>query len=310
MEQHQEHIQSEQQTIDDLINKTTGSHIVEKNKIEIGQINEVYSVRTENGLDAIIRISHGEKSKFETERWAIEQCAKAGVPVPEVLMVDSFELDGKPVHVNIEKKLKGVSMDLLPHSPDLLHQVGEVLSKIHSIETHGFGRLDSEGNGKYDSVRDLLTTEGDYSVKEILSATTELHFDDHQVTRGLEIIKHEVADYPTILPHLIHNDFAPQHIFIDEGKISGIIDFDNANGTDPIAEFSRWNFAYGKEYPLKEIQNGYSNKELFSNDFERKENIWKIYRSLHSLRHNIRLGRQDKVDKFMKSLNQAIGFFS
>jgi aminoglycoside phosphotransferase (APT) family kinase protein len=134
--------------------------------------------------------------------------------------------------------------------------------------------------------------------------------DPQALLDGYEILKREAAWYPDISPRLIHNDLAPQHIFIDNKKVSGIIDFDNANGGDPVYEFSRWKFAYDKQYPLKYIQEAYGNKETFGEDYERKDAIWKIYRCLHSLRHNLKLKRQDKVDKFMRGLQEGIKFFT
>jgi aminoglycoside phosphotransferase (APT) family kinase protein len=305
--------------IEDAIERAAGSAVVEKSEIAIGQINEVYSVKTEDGQEAIIRIFHGETSKFETDRWALEQCREAGVPVPEVRLVETRDHDGRPLHICVQSKIEGRGLNEIPDilAPeknseliDLLHQTGEVLTKIHSIPTQGFGRLDKNGKGKYGSIRELLIQEGEYSMQEALAAQNEIVFDTQVLTAGYEILKREAVNYPDISPRLIHNDFAPQHILINNNIISGIIDFDNANGGDPVYEFSRWRFAYDQQYPLKHIQEAYGNKEVFENDFNKKDAIWKIYRCLHSLRFNIKRERQDKVDKFMRGLAEGIEFFS
>ena len=83
----------------------------------------------------------------------------------------------------------------------------------------------------------------------------------------------------------MHNDYGPKHFLIHEGKISGILDFENAEGGDPVREFARWDF-FGQNKPewgvLKE---GYENQSLFEGDFQQRFQLWKIFLGVQHLEY-------------------------
>jgi aminoglycoside phosphotransferase (APT) family kinase protein len=307
-----------------LVQEATGSILIRLERIIAGEVNEVYSVETETGQKVIVRIFHGQKDKFYKEQWAFEQCALAGVPVPQMILIKSIEVGGEPREVCVESVIPGVSLNHeledkvtgeIPVEKEtelvfLLHQVGKILSKIHSISTNGFGRLDRNGNGKFSSVRDLVL--GDvYTAKEkILPALSERPDDLPIVLQAFEIIEKESVSLTFSSPCLLHNDFSPSHLFVDQGKISGTIDMENASGGDPVLEFARWDNKVGKVYPLKYLKEGYENQELFLEDFERRLNFWKILNSFTSLGYCLEVKKESGIKKAIKGLRAAIEYFT
>lgn len=152
--------------IENVIFEATDSRLVKLKRIIAGEVNEVYLAETESGQEIIIRIFHGQKAKFYKEQWVFEQCAKVGAPTPQMLLVKSIEVNGKPLEICIETKLSGTSFDQIPEilnskmdgeRINILHQIGQILSKIHSIPTNGFGPLDRNGNGKFPSIQELIS---------------------------------------------------------------------------------------------------------------------------------------------------------
>ena len=310
-----EGMKTSDEVVAEAVLEATGSGMITHHSIIAGEVNEVYSAKTESGQEVIVRIFHGQKAKFYKEQWAFEQCAKKGVPVPKMLLVKSIEAGEKPLEICVESKLPGVSLDKVPEintrekKIDLLHQIGKILSQVHSIPTAGFGPLDKEGHGKFTSVPDFILHNSYIKKEKILSELVGRPADIQMVVRAYEILNQELTNYTSPPPCLIHNDISPQHIFVDQGKISGLIDMENACGSDPISELARWDVKFGKEFPLKYIIEGYENKELFTGDFEKKLAFWKIYKSLTSLSYNINVNKPSGINKSLKDLRETLDSF-
>jgi aminoglycoside phosphotransferase (APT) family kinase protein len=269
--------------IDTIIEKAVGSPVAGKAKITKGITNQVSAVTLANGDEVIVRTSRKEKSRFGTERWAIEQCAKAGVPVPRVEYVETIEHEGKPLNISIESKIQGTPLDELAREnvsderlADLLRKTGNVLSRIHSIRTNGFGDLDEGGNGKYELSGDLFS-EKELDEDQFIKVARAVNLDPEIVKQTLALLYECSVKCPVISPHLIHNDFTPRHVLVIGDEISGILDFELARGSDPVLDLAKWRYFFEDRFPLRYLIEGYDDSVAFGEEFEKRANIWKLY---------------------------------
>jgi aminoglycoside phosphotransferase (APT) family kinase protein len=281
--------------IDAAILKATGSPVSGKCRIIKGEANEVHDVKTEDGQEVVIRIAHNHWSKetFQKEKWALEECAKVGVPVPTVLHLENLVHDGQHLMISVENKLPGIPMNELAHlrEPEnkiefdnIIQKAGQILARIHSVRTNGFGDLDAEGKGECNSVADILGNE--YIQQDVmLEVAKKVSLDPKIILRALEILREQGAKYPVIESRLVHEDYSPKHILLEGDQITGIIDFENATGGDPIKDFAYWDFYTSDEYPFESLKAGYTNKSLFGPDFGRRLVLWKIFIGLVNLRY-------------------------
>ena len=76
------------EVIADVVRRTTGAGLARHERILAGLTNEVYAATALDGQAVIVRISHHPGPQFEQERWAIARCRAAGVPVPEILLLE------------------------------------------------------------------------------------------------------------------------------------------------------------------------------------------------------------------------------
>lgn len=270
--------------IDDIVNRAVASKIKLKEKIVKGESNEVYSITTESGQELIIRISRNNNTKrLEAEKWALDKCNKLdSIPTPEVFLVDKINLNStESIVVSVESKLKGVPMGeiknlSLEEKNQLIFQAGKILSEIHSIEVDGFGPLDKNGKGTFTSIKEILTD--DYINKEkILKISKNIGLDNGVILKAFEILEKGVSNYPATKSKLVHCDFSPNHILIDNKKITGIIDFELVEGSDPIRDLARWQFFFEQSYPVQNLMDGYANKDIFTENFNEIFNFWKIH---------------------------------
>jgi len=301
------------------VKEATGAGLAESRRIINGETNEVYEVRTESDEEVIVRIFHGERKRFGKERWALEQCAALGVPVPDMLLVKSIDDESGPLQICVESKIPGVSLQEVrksredksdPELADMLRELGRLLKKVHSVPTNGFGMLDAEGNGKFASVAELVARDDHVNREKILEMLADRPVEIGMIKASYEILDREAAAYGDVSSHLIHNDLSPEHVLIDDGRISGLIDFESACGADPIQEFSLWSLKFDKQYPLRHILEGYGGGDAADASFERKLHFWRIYRGLGSLGYCLREGKRAGADRALKMVRESQEYFA
>lgn len=150
--------------IDEIVRKATGSSPTKKQRIIKGEANEVHAIKIDRSREVIVRINRGSEaeSRFQSERWAIEQARKADVPVPRVLLVESLQLEGKSIGISVEERLPGIPLDeLAKYTSDeelaeLLQRAGTLLSRVHSVKAEGFGEIDKHGPGEHASISGIF----------------------------------------------------------------------------------------------------------------------------------------------------------
>jgi aminoglycoside phosphotransferase (APT) family kinase protein len=272
--------------IEKAIANVTKSKIVKKIRIVEGEINEVYEVLTDDDKSLIVRISRSEHPSFDAEKNVIKLVRLSGIPAPRVLTVDELSYKGKRLTFCIEEKLEGVPLKILMPDIDqnilrsLIIEAGEILSKINSITEDRFGSLNRITPFKTwpDYIFSLETKE-----PKIITAAGNIGIDTNYVKRAFEIIRKNDILFDLKEPKLLHGDFSPKHLLIKGNHITGIIDFENAKGGDPVRDLSWVNFFYGDSFPIEWLKEGYSEKCIFDNNFDLKMKLYRLHIGLDLL---------------------------
>ncbi|MDB5176322.1 MAG: aminoglycoside phosphotransferase family protein [Candidatus Saccharibacteria bacterium] len=268
---------SPDELIASIVSSALGEEVVETTRIVRGETNEVYGIRTNQKRDIILRIGHWDKTTFQREAWAIEQAVAVGVPVPKILALGEHSTD---VYYCVQEKLQGTPLDSLLFSHNLpkdrakriVENAGEMLGRLHSIETTGWGYLSEPTKGQHAKLDDK------YSMIEA---------ERKRIAAALQATNLPVADVDTILSQLksglqafegrqrlIHGDFGPKHIFVDDNdSITGIIDWEQAGSDDPVAEFARWNFWFDKNSPTAWLKEGHERVAKLGDDYDERFRI-------------------------------------
>jgi aminoglycoside phosphotransferase (APT) family kinase protein len=318
-DKHERLFNAPHEIIEDTIFKATGSRIAGKDRIIKGESHEVHSITTENGQEVIIRIGHNDwdAGSFQKEKWALDQCAEIGIPVPKVLLLESLEHEGRPLSISIENKLPGTQLNEIrgirtarnkARLERLVEKAGAILTRIHSIEPKGFGNLDAEGNGEDSSVADTLDNKWIQEDK-MVKVAENVQLDPKIVLRALEILQTEKNKYQMDKPALIHSDYVPKHFLVDKDEITGIIDFENAIGGDPVKDFAYWDFFSSDQYPFESLKAGYTDKSLFGSDFERRLAMWKVFLGVNNLGYYEGEKNQGGINHCIRSLKRDIKLF-
>jgi aminoglycoside phosphotransferase (APT) family kinase protein len=289
------------EVLDDILRQVSPARVLSKQRIIAGEINEVYDVAFADGLRVIVRISRGEAKNFahfDQEQWAIRECSTRGVPVPEVLGVWHLSIEGQALDICVQRKIEGVllrDVDLPQHAlHQIVAQAGELLSRIHAVPVKGFGYINGAGEGAF------LSSESE--VTAFVAMEAELHglakrldFDDRAMTRALRLVIDDGRAAQPVAPCLTHNDFSAKHILVANATISGIIDFGEVSGSEPLSDLGRWDYYDAARFPFAWLQEGYADKQVFEGDFARRLAIKRVAFSLWAMRWYEMRGYADGV---------------
>lgn len=246
-------------------------------RIVAGEVNEVYTVQTKDG-NFILRISREKKGKFLPERWALDQSREAGVPVPTMLYVGETKDGSEMLKVCIENKLPGEPLGEASTKEKLTEQEiknigfeeGEILAKIHSIRPVGFGKLKEGGVGELNNWSDYVLKH--YNRKdntELVKFAEKIGISKDQIELAIATLKKYESVFEITTPHLLHGDFGPKHFLIQGGHITGVLDFENCLGGNPV-----YDFAWGRYFDHTTPKEGYLAHMNLPHDFELRINLY------------------------------------
>lgn len=285
-----------------------GEQVETMERLNKGEANVVYDLTTPTG-EYIAKVSPKTRGwqRFAVEAWAYDQCREVGVPTPEVVALDVSQ-GVFPEAYLLMKKLPGADGASLSLSPEerlgYAQQLGEIYRKIHSIKLHGVGTLVPDGDsyrGEHDTQHSRLlhklTTGGPSQstgskYEPVLTAVQEF------------IIQHQdLLSLPPGTASLIHYDLSTslKNVLMENGRIVGVVDLENARAGDPAEEFAYADFwAKGDKATLAALRKGYSELVDDERTFQLKLALYELTLALTLIPYY--LDRQEKLGQPQKQL--------
>ncbi len=301
--------------INEYVRKATGSAIAQASRVVLGLDNEVYDVTTTSDHQLIVRISHKDDPRFKAERWALNAARNAGVPTPQVLLVEPAEYNDIAVTFCIEEKLPGKPLDeLLKDGSNgdvnkAIDQIGEVLSKLHSVKIDGFGYLQPDGKGRQASFAEIMLMANERQA-ELYEAAKKWNVPLKNITAGLELLNKHSVLYQFNTPVLVHGDLGQKHILVEGDHISGIIDMQDCSGNHPIIDFVMWDAYWSERIPTSKLMASYGNKSLFTGSYDALFHLVLLRESLIMLMVHAQRENPDGIQGFITGLERALRYFS
>lgn len=256
-----------------LVKQSTGKAAIAFDRVVEGYCNEVYFVRTDPPGAYVVRITREGESGALEEQWCLRACADAGVPVPEVLGLESIEADGCQLDAMVLTKVPGLPLCEMVQSLSPTErayawkQMGTMLRKIHSIRAGGFYKRGSNGNWDFPDWTSIARCCSDDRISEkpfLLKAG----FGQEDIAFMFEMIHHWAWDFDCPEPVLCHGDFLPEHVFFDESlNVTGVIDFGWYEGGPPIRDFLLPAMDYG-DVEVAFLREGYGHSEVLDDRFD------------------------------------------
>jgi aminoglycoside phosphotransferase (APT) family kinase protein len=184
------------------------------------------------------------------------------------------------------EKARGHSLAALrlsqPDQETLLHQVGQALRQLHTVQVDGFGWLDETHYRQTGRVRGHAPT---WRAALLHTAPDSLDYLQHvgaltgqQVDRARPLIKKQSALLDDSSGgRLLHGDLGPIHIWVDEPQkcLTSIVDFGERSAGDPVWDFVDYDW---KAVPA--ILEGYEPNAAMRELFDRKFYLFALLRAI------------------------------
>jgi Ser/Thr protein kinase RdoA (MazF antagonist) len=227
----------------ELVRRAVGVGIDRADRIVEGYSNEVYRVRCADAQDVVVRILRFDDEdlavKSAGEAWAIERARAAGVPAPEILLLDTVRIDGSEFPVMVQRTVPG-------------RPLGEVINRLSQRQRHEvlveIGGLIARLNKIHvDGERDWPTAMAAVLADRHAARANVLAggFSAPECDRMLDLLEGYVRDFPCEQWVLCHGDLSLKHIFVTgDGRhgaavrVSGIIDFGDWRPGVPVHDLA------------------------------------------------------------------------
>jgi aminoglycoside phosphotransferase (APT) family kinase protein len=239
-------------------------------ELEEGWFNAAYDLRLSDGRNVILKIAPPEKADiltYEQNLMATEVAAmrlvaeNPAIPVPEIYFYDSAH-DVCYSDYFFMEKLQGENFEHVKESlaPEIRsgieHKIGEIVREINQFTGDYFGypgNPDLRGStwrGAFLKIVDSLLTDG-------VRLNADYGFTISDIRETIE--KHAPSLEEVTLPRLVHWDAWDSNFFVQDGQVTGIIDFERALWGDPLMEAQFRALAFGG---VSESMRGYGKTEF------------------------------------------------
>lgn len=233
-------------TVNRMTQKALGEDALEIRELKEGYFNIAYQVRLSD-RDVVLKIAPSpetevmtfEKNIMFSEVDSMKMVAqRTEVPVPEVLFYDSSRDVADREYFFMEmlegKSLSSIS-DVLPEEQKqrIYYDMGRYTAMLNGITGERFGyygQPDRQGEDWYEVFRDILRDPfADAERKGIAMPVKE--------DETLELLERDRALFGAVkTPRFVHWDIWAGNVFIADGQIRGIIDFERCLWGDPLLE--------------------------------------------------------------------------
>lgn len=175
----------------------------------------------------------------------MDEVAKAGVSLPEI----KIDLEGTQTSsgIRVETFISGEYLNLSACTDGLacriIDQLGETFQRLHDIEVAGFGPL----NNQLAAAASTFQTMRDDLEQKVFEAFLDDALPEPAAKLAAQLFNDLEENPYDGLPRLCHCDLHPENILVQNGKLSGLIDWEFAQGHDPAYDVAQF-LAFGIEF--------------------------------------------------------------
>ena len=222
----------------------------------LGSINSVRVGKLESRKEVVVRC-HPKGIKngyFHAEALAAQLVKDASLPSYSTLAIHDYE-SGDDFAFQVLEKLPGTAITKwLETNPKdegkLLIEIGKMMAQLHQIQVAGFGPFDNEQAksgiliGLHKKLEDSLRAGLAFNVAVL---EKEKLFSAKQARAILALFSGTNPLLSSPQAVLVHNDFADWNLLTDGKTVTGILDWDECVGSDPVSDIACWSTFFDPE---------------------------------------------------------------
>jgi len=277
--------------------------------IATGKFNSSYYVRSDE-VDWVLRVAPADDAVFVFyERHMMLQepgihnalLSRTSVPVPPVIALDTSRSEIDRNFLVLER-LPGTPMsEAGAGGPEVLRDLGAALAETHGITANAYGYLgEHQPMSKHSTWLEAFVDMWDRLLQDIEASG---HYSTDEGAAFRRLLDRNSSRFDRTVPaSLLHMDVWAQNILVsDEGRLSGLLDWDRALWGDPEIEFAVLDYC-GISRP--EFWEGYGSVRDETQDAEIRRVFYLLYEMQKYIvieqgrRHNAKAARSYKEQAF------------
>ena len=204
-------------------------------RIPMGMSNAVFDVGLADGGRVIARVASVAKNRYAMEEQVMARARAAGIPCPAVFGVETVG----DLAVMLIEHIPGVRLAEAPGAAGLVGECAEILGRIHSIDVTGFGNLDDTGRGEGGSLEHWFVDGFGSKFEEARSVDAATGAAVDRIWSTFDTARPLLRQANSALTH---GDFSPSNILVENGRISGVVDWESAKAGPPAFDFGWWDW--------------------------------------------------------------------
>lgn len=281
--------------------------------LERSTLHKVYRVRTEKSV-YILRVNPlgglYKEFGFLIEEWIFKQLLKKKLTNLKIYRIDISRKD-VPFDYEIMSLAKGKSLYDLSKTKNLkgslFSEFGQLIGKLHQIETKKFGPLNIEnifnnsGEGIYNLWSDYILKNLNEHLDFCLSKKIIKQSIYKIIVRLFEPKKIPLVEKPVLL----HGDIANHNVFSDGKKITDLIDWEDCLSGDPVYDIAYFGTgAFDRPAWFSAFLSGYKSMNKLSQDFYYR--YWLYFLRIAIVKAIIRFSQNTDKNKSLPSISLRI----
>lgn len=273
--------------------------------VERGTLHRLWRVRRPSGPDLIFR-ANALPAWFRDYTLRVDAYAGEWLHCHGIPVVKPRALDLSRTHCATDwlilDEARGISLRAFDNNDrqmlPLLGDLGRVLAQMHQVEVaDGYGLLDaqaldngeSELAGSHTTWDEYLHTKLDSHIETCTALAAITNSEAKRIRQHFDDCRGIYANSP----RLLHGDLGSHNVFAANGRISALIDWEDALAGDPVYDIAFW-ATFHPERRHEAFLTGYGDVADLPDDFEQRFWLYYVRVSLAKtvLRH--RLGLKDR----------------
>lgn len=258
----------------------------------------------EQHVAKVLRINKHHDEGFRKDILAYERFRNDSVPIPKIEEVG--ELPGGAFFA-VSVRSEGKTLDKLSNdeTKTVMFEVIRTMDAIHQIPPigEGYGFIQLDGSGKYDSWHEAL--DADQKDEEDAEALANSSFFEQDIYNRLRAkIKHYYQFIPNDIRQLIHRDYGFNNTLSDGQKVTGVIDWHDAQYGDPMYDVAWLDFWAPWQHWEPAIRQYYQEQDRMANYFDERLACYKLIIGANSMSFFAKSEQEEKYkwarDKVLK----------
>jgi aminoglycoside phosphotransferase len=246
-------------------------------RVTEGNTTPVYKIL--NGTDVFyLKLTEEKGEMISPQILAHEQLVKKGARIPRFVSWDDMNATLGSSYM-ITKEMPGIPLSKLKKIDkakydscieQVLLEAGRDLSKATSIQTKGYGWIKRDQKktkelvGEYDSYKSFLLNNIEKKINELKNLGFDPMNEDEVERYKMLVYKHIDEEKPC----LAHGDLTMDHIYVNNGRYSGIIDWGDIRSASNLYDLAHFSAFHPQE--SEQLLKGFKEVTRLSSNYETK----------------------------------------